>query len=248
MSRAAILAYGIFTYAVGMGGLVFFILFVGGWDFLPFHLDSGSPRPLWPALPINVSLMVMLGLQHSLMARRGFKKTWTKIIPTASERSTYVLMSGLAFIAICVFWQPIAGTVWHVDNQIARTVLTAISLSGWALVVAASFSINHFELFGLQQVYFCFVAKPEPAASFTDRNLYKIVRHPLQLGVLIGIWATATMTTTHLVLSSALTLYIFIGLSLEEKDLVATLGRDYQAYQERVPMILPCSKRSTASK
>ena len=248
MSRSLILIYGILSYAVGMGGLVFFILFVGGWDFLPFYIDSGEPGPLAVALLVNLGLMILLGLQHSVMACPGFKDAWIKVIPPASERSTYVLLSGVVFFLICFYWHAIAGTLWHVDNQLARTILTAVQLFGWGLVVASSFVINHFELFGLQQVYCYFIGKPEPSPNFTDRFLYKIVRHPLQLGVLIGIWFTATMTMTHLMLSVTMTLYIFIGLYFEEKDLVATLGPDYENYRKRVRMIFPIPKRTNAVK
>jgi protein-S-isoprenylcysteine O-methyltransferase Ste14 len=150
MSRSLIFIYGVLSYAVGMGGLVFFILFVGGWDFLPFSIDSGEPGPLAVALLVNSGLMILLGLQHSVMARPGFKAKWIKVTPPASERSTYVLLSGVVFFLICFCWQAIAGNCWHVDNQIGRTILTAIQLFGWGLVVASSFVINHFELFGLQ--------------------------------------------------------------------------------------------------
>ena len=247
MSRSLILIYGILSYGVGMGGLVFFILFIGGWGFLPFHIDSGELGLLVVALLVNTGLMILLGLQHSVMARTGFKEAWTKVIPPAAERSTYVLLSGVVFFLICVGWQPIAGTAWHIDNQIARTILTSTQLFGWGLVVASSFAINHFELFGLQQVYYSFAGKPEPAPNFTDQFLYKIVRHPLQLGVLIGIWFTATMTMTHLLLSLAMTLYIFIGLYFEERDLVVALGPDYENYKKRVRLILPIPKRTDAS-
>jgi protein-S-isoprenylcysteine O-methyltransferase Ste14 len=247
MSRSLILIYGILSYVVGMGGLVFFILFLGGWDFLPFYIDSAEPGSLSVALLVNTGLMILLGLQHSVMARPGFKDAVIKVIPPACERSTYVLLSGVVFFLICFYWQAIVGTIWHVNSQLARNLLTAIQLFGWALVVASSFVINHFELFGLQQVYYYFVGKPEPSPNFTDRFLYKIVRHPLQLGVLIGIWFTATMTMSHLMLSVAMTLYIFVGLYLEEKDLVATLGQDYENYQKRVRMILPIPKRSNTA-
>ena len=248
MSRSLILIYGIVSYAVGLGGLAFFILFLGGWNFLPIHIDSSTPGPLGVSLLINTSLMALFGLQHSVMARRSFKNVWTKVVPQAAERSTYVLLSGVVFCLIGFYWQPLAGTLWHVDNQIARNALIGIQLLGWVLVVVATFLINHFELFGLQQVYFNFVNKPEPAPDFTDRFLYKIVRHPLQLGVLIGIWSTPTMTMTHLMLSATMTVYIFIGLYYEEKDLVATLGQDYEDYQRRVRMILPIPKRTSAAK
>ena len=182
MNRSLILFYGIFSYAVGMGGLVFFILFIGGWDFLPLHVDSGAAGSSAVALLVNMGLITLLGLQHSGMARPGFKKKLAKVLPPAAERSTYVLLSGVVFFLVCYFWQALAGTVWHFENQSARTILTAIQLFGWVLVVASSFVISHFELFGLQQAYYGFVGKPTPSPEFTDRFLYKIVRHPLQLG------------------------------------------------------------------
>ncbi|NIL96928.1 MAG: hypothetical protein GTO53_05480 [Planctomycetales bacterium] len=244
MSRFLILIYGVLSYAVGMSGLGFFILFVGGWNFLPKHIDSNQPGSLTFALLVNTGLITLMGVQHSVMARPSFKKAWTKVIPPATERSTYVLLSGIVFLLICLFWQPIAGTLWDVANPTAQIFLTAVQLLGWGFVVASSFMINHFELFGLRQVYYHFTGKPEPSPRFRERYLYKIVRHPLQLGVLMGIWFTATMTMTHLMLSMTMTVYIFIGLHFEEKDLVATLGPDYEAYRQRVPMILPIPKRS----
>lgn len=244
MSRSLILVYGMVSYALGMGGLGVFVLFVGGWKVLPVHIDSGESGPLVFALSINSGLMILLGLQHTVMARPGFKNRWIRVIPPAAERSTYVLLSGVVFFLICFCWQPIAGTAWRVDNAVARTVVTAIQLFGWVLVITSSFVINHLELFGLQQVYCNFSGQPEPAPQFTDRFLYKRVRHPLQLGILIGIWSAATMTMTHLMLSAAMTVYIFLGLYFEERDLVATLGQDYEDYQRRVPMILPIPKRT----
>lgn len=246
MIRSLLLLYGLVAYAIGMAGLVFFILYVGGWDFLPFHIDSGEPGPLAVALLVNTGLMILLGIQHSGMARRRFKAAWTKVIPADAERSTYVLVSGLVFILICFGWQPLAGTIWNAGNPVVRTALTTIQMSGWGLVVVSSFVINHFELFGLQQVFYPFIGKTRPAPVFTDRFLYKIVRHPLQLGVLIGLWFTATMTTTHLMLSTAMTLYIFIGLYFEEKDLVDALGPSYESYQKRVPLIVPIPKKIKA--
>jgi protein-S-isoprenylcysteine O-methyltransferase Ste14 len=247
MGRLLILIYGIVSYAIGLGGLTFFMLFMGGWNFLPLHIDSRTPGTLSTALLINVSLMILFGVQHSVMARRGFKRGWTTMIPKAAERSTYVLLSGVLMCLICFFWQPLAGTLWHVDNQVAQSVLTAIQVLGWLLAVAATFVINHFELFGLQQVYFHFQNKPGPSPTFAERFMYRFVRHPLQLGLLTGMWSTATMTMTHLMLSGTMTVYIFIGLYYEEKDLVAALGRDYEDYQRRVRMILPIPKRTHTS-
>jgi len=246
MSRFLILLYGIVSYAVGLGGLTYFFLFMGGWDFLPLHIDSGSPGPPGVALLVNTGLVVLFGLQHTVMARRGFKNVWTKVVPQAAERSTYVLFSGLLMLLICVWWQPLDGTLWHVDQQIAGIALLVIQLLGWALAVAATFVINHFELFGLQQVYFHFIHKSEPSITFTERFVYRVVRHPLQLGLLIGMWSTPTMTMTHLMLSVAMTIYIFIALHYEEEDLVAALGQDYEDYRKRVRMILPIPKRTNA--
>jgi protein-S-isoprenylcysteine O-methyltransferase Ste14 len=238
MDRIIILLYGVFAYVIGLGGLVAFALFTGGWSFLPFHIDSSAPGPLAKALAVNIGLMIMMGLQHSVMARSKFKELLTKVIPPAAERSTYVLSSGVVFILICLFWRAIAGIVWHVEGPLA-TAVTVIQLLGWLMVVAASFMINHFELFGLQQAYCHFIQKPVPVPKFTDRFLYKVVRHPIQLGVLIGVWFTATMSMTHLMLSLLMTVYIFIGLHFEEKSLVAALGQEYEDYKKRVPMVLP---------
>ncbi|MCA9269826.1 MAG: hypothetical protein KDA41_15200, partial [Planctomycetales bacterium] len=144
MRRLLILLYGLLCYAVGMGGLVYFILFVGGWDFLPLHIDSRSPGDAPTALLINAGLMLLLTLQHSAMARPRFKQAWTKVIPAAAERGTYVLFSGVVFLLICLFWQAMPGTVWRAESPIARGALTAVQLLGWLFVVVASFAINHF--------------------------------------------------------------------------------------------------------
>ena len=242
MSRLVIFIYGLFSYAVGLGGLVWFALFVGSWEFLPRHIDSDIPGPLSSALLINVGLLAIFVLQHSIMARLTFKSRWTKIIPPATERSTYLLLSGIIMALFCLYWQPINGVLWQVDNQIGQAVLIAIYIIGWSIPVLASFMINHFELFGLQQVYLNLVNKPEPSPRFTERSFYKVVRHPIQLGTLIGIWSTPTMTMTHLMLSVPLTAYVLLSLKYEERDLVTTLGEDYEDYQKRVRMIIPLPK------
>ncbi len=239
MARLLILLYGLLAYAFGMAGLVLFILFLGSWGFSPFNINSGVPGPLLPALVTNVGLILLFGLQHSVTARQGFKDALTKIIPKAAERSTYVLISGVLLIVICLYWQAIDGTLWHVKNEILRTILIAAYAFGWVIAIVSSFLINHFELFGLQQAYLSFKNRQEPKASFTDRWLYKLVRHPLQFGILIGIWATPTMTMTHLMLAVSMTIYIFIGLHYEEKDLVRYLGEPYEEYRKSVPMVLP---------
>ena len=240
MSRYLILIYGVIAYLIGMAGLFYFFLFVGGWDFLPIHVDS--PGPLVNALLINTGLIALFAVQHTIMARQGFKEGLTRLIPKAAERSTFVLVSGIIMLLICYFWQAINGTVWHVENRIGSLILIILHILGWVIAVLTSFIINHFELFGLQQVYLNFVNKPMPPHKFTDRLFYKIVRHPLQFGLLVGMWFTPTMSMTHLSLSVLFTIYIFIGLQYEEKDLVKFLGQDYQNYQKRVPMVLPIPK------
>lgn len=245
MKRILILFYGILGYVIGMGGLTYFILFVGGWDFLPRHIDSGTPGAVASALAINFGLVLLFGLQHSVMARPSFKEKWTRIIPKSAERSTYVLLSGVMMLIICLFWRPLPGYLWQIGNPIGWTLLTIGYAFGWVLAVLATFVINHFELFGLQQVYMNLRNKPEPRPAFTDRFLYRVVRHPLQLGVLIGIWVAPTMSVSHLMLAVVMTIYIFIGLYFEERNLVQSLGQDYKAYQKRVPKILPLPRPSS---
>lgn len=243
MSRVLIFIYGLVSYVVGVGGLVWFALFIGGWEFLPRHIDSDEPGPLGTALLINASLLAIFVLQHSIMARLTFKDRWTRIIPRAAERSTYLLVSGILMALFCLYWQPIGGGyLWQVENPTGKTLLIAVYAIGWSVPVIASFMINHFELFGLQQVYFNLINKPEPSPHFTERWFYKAVRHPIQLGTLIGIWATPAMSMTHLLLAATMTAYVLIAISYEEKDLVTTLGKDYVDYQKRVRMIIPLPK------
>jgi len=248
MASLIIFLYGVIAYAVGMGGLVWFILYIGSWDFMPFHINSAKAGELSSAVLINIGIILLFGLQHTIMARPAFKKQWTKIIPKAAERSTYILLTGILMAIFCIYWQPIEGTVWQIDNVLVQQLLIGLHALGWFLVVLSSFLINHFELFGLQQVYCNMTKKAEPTDSFTDRFLYKVVRHPLQLGILLGIWATPLMTMTHLMLSVLMTIYISIGLHYEEKDLVNSLGDKYKDYQKRVPMIVPLSKGATNNK
>ncbi len=247
MSRLLIFAYGVVSYCAGLAGLVYFILFVGGFEFLPFHVDSGEPQPLITALLVNSCLTLIVGLQHSVMARKSYKRLWARVMPIAADRSTYVLLSGVVFVALCYFWQRIDGTIWQVENSMLAYLLWSIYGFGWLLAISSSFVINHFELFGLQQVYYHFRGQAVPQASFTDRFFYKIVRHPLQLGVLIGIWFTPSMSASHLVLSLLMTTYIFVGLYFEEKDLVASLGEDYLHYQTKVPMVLPLPRKTSTA-
>lgn len=227
------------AYAIGMSGLVLFILFVGGWDVLPWHIDDEPTKSIGLALVINMSLVALFGIQHSVMARPGFKRIITRVIPKSLERSCYCVATAVVIGLLCYFWQPLPGTVWHFESHVARIALTTLQVLGWCLVVSASFMINHFELFGLKQTFDRLINRPEPKPEFVAKYMYRFVRHPLQLGVLIGIWSTPDMSVSHLFLSAAMTTYITIGLYFEERDLVATLGEDYLAYRRSTPMILP---------
>ncbi|NQV68661.1 MAG: hypothetical protein HQ498_01415 [Pseudohongiella sp.] len=242
MSKILILIYGVVAYAVGMGGLTFFILYVGGWSFMPIHVDSGEVGPIGTAIMMNVGLILLWGVQHSVMARPGFKEIWTRVIPKSIERSTYTLLSGILMLVICLNWRALDGMLWDVESSIPQTILLVLHVCGWVIAVIATFLINHFELFGLQQVWLNFKEKPEPSPSYTEKFLYKIVRHPLQMGILMGLWFTPTMSMTLFFLSATMTIYIFIGLHFEEKDLVKSLGESYADYQSRVRKLLPIPK------
>ncbi len=235
----SIAVFGVISYVVGMAGLFYFILFLGSWDFLPLHINSREPGHPGIAMMTNLTLMFLFGVQHSVTARPGFKRALTRFLPEAAERSSYVLMSGVMMFLICLFWQPMEGVIWDAESELLRNLLITGYIAGWVIAVISTFLINHFELFGLQQVYLNLRSHPAPEAAFVERGFYRVVRHPLQLGVLIGIWCLPTMTTTHLMLSVTMTIYVFIGLYFEEKDLATILGSDYENYQRRVRKLLP---------
>ena len=242
MNKLIIFIYGILTYSVALIAQVWFIFYIGEWEFMERTISTQYPVPFITAFSINLVLVLIFALQHSVMARSFFKKHLTQIIPQAAERSTYVLFSGLALGLICLYWQPLEGFLWQVDNETGKTLLTAGYLFGWIFSLFSTFIINHFELFGLQQIYLNLLNKPTPPADFKEKLFYKFVRHPIQLGVLIGLWLTPAMSYSHLMLSLTLTLYIFIGLKYEERDLIATMGKTYKEYQKRVRMMLPFPK------
>ena len=241
MSRFIILFYGVVAYLTFLLTFLYAMGFMGNF-LVPKSIDSGAEGPLIIALLINIGLLSVFAVQHSVMARPAFKTWWTKIIPKAAERSTYTLLSSLALILLFYYWQPIGGIVWQVEGSVGRIILYSLFGFGWALVLVSTFLINHFDLFGLQQVWFNFKDKPEPAPNYTERLFYKIVRHPLQMGFLMGLWITPTMSWTLFTLSTFMTIYIFIGLHYEEKDLVVSLGDSYVDYQKRVRKLIPIPK------
>lgn len=237
MIKLAISLYGIFAYLIGLAGVLAFALFMGSWDFLPIHINSGlANSTTTQAILVNLLILLLFGLHHSIAARSSFKEKLTRIMPAAIERSTYVIISGLFMFAICLYWQPLAGTVWMTENIITVGILKAVHLLGWLTLVAATFEIDHFHLMGLKQSLVIDIADN---SKLKEGFFYRMVRHPIQTGLLMGVWSTAHMSTTQFMLSASLTLYIFIGLHFEEKSLIARYGDLYLDYKTRVPSIIP---------
>lgn len=229
--------YGVFAYLIGLAGLTAFMLYMGSWSFLPIHINSGVANTItMQAVIVNLVILVFFGLHHSLAARSRFKEKLTRIVPSAIERSIYVMISGIFMFAICLYWQPLAGTLWTTDNTIVVLILKTIHVLGWLILVAATFEIDHFHLMGLKQSLTTDTAEDD---KLKEGFLYSIVRHPIQTGVLMGIWSTAHMSMTQFMLSICMTLYIFIGLHYEEKSLEAHFGDVYGDYKKRVPGIIP---------
>ncbi|HMN44039.1 MAG TPA: isoprenylcysteine carboxylmethyltransferase family protein [Povalibacter sp.] len=241
MKRLLIFLYGIASYAVFLATFLYAIGFIGNlW--VPKSMDSVRDAPLANALLVDLGLLTLFALQHSVMARPAFKRWWTRLIPHAAERSTYVLFSSLALIALFSFWQPLGGVVWEVASPLARGALHAAYAFGWGLVLVATFLINHFDLFGLRQVWLQLLGKPYTPLKFATPAPYRIVRHPLYVGWLIVFWATPVMTVTHLFFALVTTAYILVAIQFEERDLVAA-HPEYENYRRRVPMLIPRLKR-----
>jgi len=241
LKRTLVFAYGLACYAIFFATFLYALGFVGNFV-VPVTMD-GVPRVgTGLALAIDVGLLGLFAVQHSLMARPFFKRWLTRLIPESAERSTYVLFSSLALIAMFAFWQPLGGTVWDVTDPTGRAVLYSLFAFGWGLVLVATFLINHFDLFGLRQVWLQLRGRPYSALRFGTPGPYKLVRHPLYVGWFFAFWATPTMSVTHLVFALATTGYILIAIQLEERDLMDSLGEDYRRYREKVPMLIPFSR------
>jgi methanethiol S-methyltransferase len=236
--RVTTFVYGVFCYLIFFGTFLYAIGFLGNF-IVPKSIDSGRTVPLGEALLINAGLLAVFAVQHSVMARPAFKRMWTRIVPQPAERSTYVLFSSVALIVLFRLWQPMGGVVWNIEQPVLRAVLYGLFALGFLLVLVSTFLINHFDLFGLRQVYLYLRGKEYTQLRFGTPILYRHVRHPLYLGWLFAFWATPTMTIAHLVFAIATTAYIFIAIQLEEKDLLDAYGNDYQRYRETVPMIVP---------
>ena len=238
VKRIPAFLYGLAAYLVFLGAILYFVGFVGDLA-VPKTVDSGGAAPLAEALLVDLGLLALFGFQHSVMARPAFKRRWTKIVPESLERSTYVLAASLTLAFLCWQWRPIAGTVWEVDHPAGRAVLWGVFGLGWLLALGATFLINHFHLFGLQQVWHRLRGRELSPPEFRTPGLYRFVRHPLNLAFLMAVWASPEMTWGHLLLAAGLTGYILVAIPLEERDLVRAFGDRYRAYRDRVPTLIP---------
>jgi methanethiol S-methyltransferase len=243
MERFSAFLYGLVAYLVFFVSFLYAIGFVSGLV-VPKTIDSGEATPGAGAFIVNILLMSVFAVQHSVMARRQFKQWWTHYVPKSVERSTYVLFASLALILLFWYWRPIPTVVWQIDNPQIAIAITGLSMVGWLIVLTSTFLINHFELFGLHQVANNLAGRPMPAPRFRTPLFYKFVRHPIYLGFIIAFWAAPTMTIGHLLFAAVTTAYILVGILLEERDLVDLFGDDYRRYKDRVSMLVPWRRSS----
>ena len=241
MGRALAFVYGLAAYLIFFVTILYAIGFVTGLV-VPKTIDTGDVAPLTEAIIVNVLLMTLFAVQHSVMARRPFKEWWTQYVPKPVERSTYVLLASLALILLFWQWRPIPDVVWQVADPNVALAILGVSFVGWLMVFFSTFLINHFELFGLHQVANNLVGRDMPAVRFRTPVLYKVVRHPIYLGFIIAFWAAPVMTVGHLLFAAVTTAYIFVGIFLEERDLIELFGDEYRRYRQRVSMLIPWRK------
>ena len=245
MSRFATLGYGVFSYAVFFATFLYLVGFLGNLG-VPKSVDSGLALPIGTALLANTLLLLVFGVQHSVMARPGFKAWWTRFVPRAVERSTYVLASSLALIALMALWVPIPDPVWTVEGA-AAAPLVAIFLGGVGLVLLSTFLIDHFDLFGLRQVVLHFRGRSYEEKRFATPLLYRWIRHPLYVGWIVTFWVTPVMSAGHLLFALVMTSYILVAIPMEETDLARVLGEPYRRWRERTPAFLPRLRRRPAA-
>ena len=241
--RFAVLIYGVVCYVLFLGTFLYAIGFVGN-VVVPKSIDTGTPGELITALAINTLLLGLFAVQHSVMARPAFKRWWTRIIPPAAERSTYVLLTSLILLLLFWKWQPLPEPVWNIATPAASTVLWGLFALGWLIVLVSTFLINHFDLFGLRQVWIFFSGQTYRPAEFKTPALHRFVRHPIMLGFIVAFWATPNMTVGHLFFAAVTTAYILIAIQLEERDLVTYYGAAYRQYQQQVRMLVPIPRKS----
>lgn len=242
MKKSLIFLYGVLAYLIFFASFLYLIGFVGNL-IVPKGIDSGVESGMVGSIVINLLLLSLFVVQHSIMARPSFKKLWTQIVDPAMERSTFVLLTSLILLLIFWLWQPMTAVVWEVQNQTLVLIIGGIFGLGWLIVLLSTFMINHFHLFGLDQVFANFRGAPPTGLKFTENFFYKLVRHPIMTGFIIAFWATPVMTAGHLLFTLVMTIYIVIAVKyLEEKDLRNEIGEAYESYQKRVPMLIPFAK------
>jgi methanethiol S-methyltransferase len=237
--RALFLGFAFVAYAIFFATFLYLIGFVGNLAGLPMTVDHGPSAPLASAVITNITLIALFGVQHSVMARQGFKRAWTRTVPEPIERSVYVLFASAALIVLFSFWRPIDGVVWDVANPTGRTILWALFGAGWLIVLLSTFLLNHFELFGLQQPWLHLRGQTARPHELRQPLFYKWVAHPLYSGFFLAFWATPTMSYGHLLLSVGMSIYMLIAIRYEEKDLIAYYGDAYRSYRSRVGMLIP---------
>jgi protein-S-isoprenylcysteine O-methyltransferase Ste14 len=242
MKRSLVLGYALISYLVGCAGLAYLILWMAGMLPGAFGAPWETHREMdWIT---DLLLLTLFGLQHSVMARPGFKRVLRRLLPGAAERATYVLASGLVLLLLVAFWSPMPQSIWLIQAPTASTLLWLLFVSGWVLLFSATFGTNHWELFGLRQAWLYFRRRPWESLPFVRTGLYRYVRHPIMTGLLLGIWATPDMRLEHLLMSTGLTVYIFIGVFFEERDLIGFFGQDYLQYRREVGAVLPRLRRA----
>lgn len=246
MSRALTLIFAIICYAIFFATFLYLIVFVGDFSFSSRTVDVGPSAPVGLAVVIDAALIALFGLQHSVMARQGFKRAWTKTVPPQAERSVYVLAASIALMILFLGWRPIDAIVWNVTNSGVQDILWALFWLGWLTVLLSTFLINHFELFGLQQAWFHVRGREAAAPQFRQPFFYKYVRHPLYLGFFLAFWAAPEMTAGHLLLAAGMSVYMLIAIRYEEHDLIGLFGKDYENYRQEVGMLTPRFRRRSS--
>lgn len=238
MSRILSVVYGLAAYVLFLVAFLYAIGFVAN-RVVPKGIDDGPIQPAATAITIDVALLLLFAVQHNVMARPWFKAWWTRFVPRPIERSTYVAIASLILLLLYWQWRPLPATVWHIEAPAARALLWILFWVGWGIVLASSFLIDHFDLFGLRQVWLYYTDRIPEKSSFSERSLYRWVRHPLMLGFIVAFWSAPTMSQGRLLFAVVTTVWIFIAVRIEERDLVAALGMPYEDYRRRTPMLLP---------